>query len=378
MLSLYFHIPFCEKKCNYCSFFIIPWNKLPEFKKNYVENIIKEIKDKTDKFNLKKEKIYTIYFWGWTPSELEINNYYKLLEFLNNFYDLSTLEEFSLELNPFLSWKKSIIPFIKNLSSFISKKINNKTKIRFSIGIQSLNDYILKSSNRNYSFYEIIKVIDNLPKEQFISYNLDFISFWLETNKDFDIFKNFVKNYEKLIDSYSVYTLELFPGSIWLDKFKTNEEKILDNFSKYKKIITNFWYKRYEISNFSKTWLESKHNMVYWTMKPYLGIWPSASWFINNIRYTNSYSIKDYFSENFTYKEFKKLSNKEFWQEYIFLWLRLPKWIKLNKKVEKLINFIKLKELEKLDLIKLTNNNLHITEKWFDVFNYILSDILQI
>jgi hypothetical protein len=68
-----------------------------------------------------------------------------------------------------------------------------------------------------------------------LSLNLDFISFGIE--KNFSKFEKFVNKYQSIIDSYSIYALELFPGSVWLDKYNTNEEKILDNFGKYKEIV---------------------------------------------------------------------------------------------------------------------------------------------
>jgi oxygen-independent coproporphyrinogen-3 oxidase len=54
----------------------------------------------------------------------------------------------------------------------------------------------------------------------------------------------------------------------------------LDNFKKYTDILKKLGYERYEISNFARPGKESKHNMVYWTMKPYLGFGTSGSGFI--------------------------------------------------------------------------------------------------
>jgi oxygen-independent coproporphyrinogen-3 oxidase len=69
MLSIYLHIPFCEKKCNYCSFYIVPQNQvdqqlLESMKDNYLKNLKKEILDKKKEFSLNKEEVYTIYFGG--------------------------------------------------------------------------------------------------------------------------------------------------------------------------------------------------------------------------------------------------------------------------------------------------------------------------
>ena len=80
-------------------------------------------------------------------------------------------------------------------------------------------------------------------------YNLDFISFGVE---DLSIMEDFISKYNSCIDSLSIYTLELFPGSVWYDTYQTNEDKIMDNFSKYLKLAKHHAYNRYEISNFAK------------------------------------------------------------------------------------------------------------------------------
>jgi len=225
-------------------------------KNKYLESIKKELLEKkTD------DDIYTIYFWWWTPSEFELKRFLELFIFLKNNFKLNKLEELSIELNPKLSsdsFLKDILEFIEQITTFFSKNINNKTKIRFSIWIQSLNNKILKLSNRNYDFEYIetfIKAITNIKnKYTQLSFNLDFISFWLEQTKDFEQFEIFVKENSKTIDSYSIYTLELFEGSIWKDKFKVDDKKILENFKSYYEIIKKYNYERYEISNFSKKW----------------------------------------------------------------------------------------------------------------------------
>jgi len=353
-------------------------------KNKYLESIKKELLEKkTD------DDIYTIYFWWWTPSEFELKRFLELFIFLKNNFKLNKLEELSIELNPKLSsdsFLKDILEFIEQITTFFSKNINNKTKIRFSIWIQSLNNKILKLSNRNYDFEYIetfIKAITNIKnKYTQLSFNLDFISFWLEQTKDFEQFEIFVKENSKTIDSYSIYTLELFEGSIWKDKFKVDDKKILENFKSYYEIIKKYNYERYEISNFSKKWKESLHNLVYWELKNYIWIWTSASWFIKDknqkaIRYTNTYSIQKYTEWKFEYYEKEILDKNNLIVEKIFLGLRTYKWLKLNKKILKKIDKKKLEEYINLGYIKRNWNNIKLTDKWFDIYNFIITDILE-
>jgi oxygen-independent coproporphyrinogen-3 oxidase len=65
MLSLYIHIPFCETKCKYCSFFVAPGIKDKQLIENYYTALLKEIDIRSSK--LKDKAIKTIYLGGGTP-----------------------------------------------------------------------------------------------------------------------------------------------------------------------------------------------------------------------------------------------------------------------------------------------------------------------
>ena len=116
---VYIHIPFCKKKCNYCSF--CSFNGL-KYKKEYIDALVKEIK-----FFYKEEPLKTLYFGGGTPSLLEIKDIEKILSCFN--YSSNT--EVTFEFNPTDITKEKII----NL-----KKLNVN---RLSIGVQSFDDDIL-------------------------------------------------------------------------------------------------------------------------------------------------------------------------------------------------------------------------------------------
>jgi len=331
-----------------------------------------------------KEKLYSIYFWWGTPAELGLKRILDFVEFIKTKFDLSDLVEFSFELNP--APLEQTLEFIKTLPRYIQK-------CRFSIWIQSLDNNILEKSWRDYNF-ELVEILLNHLSSHEIYLNLDFISFWLETDRYFEKFNEFVSRYQKLVDSYSIYTLELFSGSVWLNEYKTDEDKILDNFKKYIQIIQKYWYKRYEISNFAKFWKESKHNCVYWEMKPYLGLWVSASslliyWKVKNwklknsrwfMRLTNSYWIQDFLKWEFKYKEYKELSEKEILEEKVFLGLRTTKGIVIDDDIKNILNWGKIEEFIQAEYLLLTSSFnrdiLKMTEKWFDIYNYLITEIL--
>jgi len=339
-------------------------------KDKYLESMKKELLQK--KKLMQNNKIYTIYFGWWTPSELGLERVVDLLNFIKKHFDLSECEEVSFELNP--NPLKETLDFINTLPNIVDN-------FRFSIWIQSLENNILEKSGRNYNFKLIESLMENIKEDKKFRLNLDFISFGIEQN--FGNFDKFLNQNEDKIDSLSIYTLELFPWSVWGSAYKTDEDKILDNFEKYTDIVKKYGYERYEISNFAKKWKESKHNQTYWEMKQYIGIWSSASGFytLHNwkyIRYTNSYWIQNYIKWQFEYKEYKELTKQEFLEEQIFLGLRTDKGIKLTNDTKKMFDFEKINKLRELWYLTEKNNYLYFTDKWFNLYNYIITEILKL
>ena len=367
MFSLYVHIPFCEKKCNYCSFYVIPsFSEVEQMKDKYLQALKEEILQK--KHLLKDNKLYTIYFGGWTPSEFWIQRTKELLNFIKEQFDVSNLEEFSFELNP--NPLDQTLEFINSLKNEFWHWIT-----RFSVWIQSLEDEVLQKSGRKYDYKFIENFLDSIDEKDY-KINLDFIAFGIE--KNLWLFDEFLKKYKEKIDSLSIYTLELFPWSIWHTKYKVDEDKILEVFWKYLDIAKKHNFYRYEISNFAKSKdTESKHNKVYWTLKDYLWIWISASSFIQNVRYTNSFWLQTYLNKKFEYKEKKILSKNDLYIEKIFLLLRTNIWLKLDKNIKKHLNLEKMEEFIKCWHIKEKNNKIFFTHKWFLVYNYLITELLK-
>lgn len=209
------------------------------------------------------------------------------------------LEELSIELNP--DPMDEVIAFVAKAQ----KKYKDIFRLRFSFGIQTLDDQILKSSKRNYFYNQLIHRFRELVEIKTANavYNLDFIAFGdRERADDGDIqgrlprdqtrrtfFESLVKSH--IFDGFSVYTLELFPGAEWYYDTKkslpeqaqqteaifSDDETIRKEFQYIKNTVMNAGYHRYEISNFALRGKRSLHNMVYWTGGEYLALGINAS-----------------------------------------------------------------------------------------------------
>jgi len=177
------------------------------------------------------------------------------------------------------------------------KKYKDLFRLRFSFGIQTLDDNILQSSKRNYIYNHLIHWFRELVdiKTSNAVYNLDFIAFGANSHTSGDEIVNYKDRlprdkvrrsfFEKLVtskifDGFSIYTLELFPGAERYYKKKidntkqktensgaifSDDETIWKEFQYIKNVVMDAGYHRYEISNFALRGKRSLHNMVYWS-----------------------------------------------------------------------------------------------------------------
>ena len=307
--SVYIHIPFCIKKCAYCSFLsgLSPINK-----DVYIDKLILEIK----KF-YKGEILKTIYFGGGTPSILNTHEIKKVL----NCFNYNQNSEITLEMNP-----KTCN--LEKLKTLFETGIN-----RISLGAQSFDDKILKIIGRSHNSYDILKSIENIKLAGFKNFSID-LMYGLPT-QNIKIWQNTLNKAKNLaLPHISLYGLKIEQGS----EFYLNPPKNLpDNdiqADMYEMALETFKnYHHYEFSNFAKNKkFVSKHNLTYWNIKPYWGFGLGASGFTNNKRYENETDFMKYIKNPCAEKNFYTTNLLE---EHIFLGFRKLEGInirKINKK----------------------------------------------
>ena len=358
-MYFYIHIPFCKSKCKYCKFasFSWTWNQIDE----YVDFLKKEIREFFLTPGLKK--IDSIYFGWWTPSILTIKQIKDIIgEFNINLSPklckvrMDEYPEVTLEMNPenvnenYLNWLKEIW-------------IN-----RLSIWIQSLNDKTLSEIWR-CDFEIIKKSFDILNKKIIDNVWLDFI-IGLPCMKKWELTENIayiLDNYD-FVKHTSVYMLEewIYPKN-W-QNISIRKEDYLDEYEGVYKTMQEYWFSRYEISNFAKPGFECLHNKSYWNHSNYRWFWLWAASFIENRRFANSSKFSEYYASKMEYQEI--LNDGQLRIEKIMFDIRTI-WVKkefLNK--EKTEEFIKDWFLiEKNVMIK-------PTFKWIWILDYILSELI--
>ena len=299
--SLYVHVPFCEKKCGYCSFYsVTEKNKI----NSWLENLALEAK------NYKREpkiKIKTLYIGGGTPTVLKISQWRELMKILNENFDLANLIEATTEANP-----NSLTP--EHLEFF---RENNFTRI--SLGVQSLNDNELKILGRLHDSKKALEAME-LVKNSGLLLNCDLI--FAIPGQTLRTWAENLKTVIKFADHVSTYQLTLENGTPLAENF--NNEELNEAGYKFYRYAQYFLPRKnffqYEISNFAPVGSECKHNLAYWFQNDVIALGPGAVSYINGVRYKNPASISKYFSQNLIERE--NLSPRERKIEKIILALR--------------------------------------------------------
>lgn len=346
MLGLYFHVPFCKSKCPYCDFYSLKYRS--DYSEKYTEAVIKNIIGYSERYG--KIKADTVYFGGGTPTLLDQKYYKKIFLALNNYFDIAENAEISLEANPV-----TITPeFIRALSETGFNRI--------SIGVQSMNDNELKILGRLHDSDRAEKSILCAYDNGIKNISADIMLGIIEQTQE--SITNTLNRLSKLpISHISAYILKIEEGTVYAQKrFSENipdDDTTADLYLSAVKNLKKNGFNQYEISNFSKSGSECRHNIIYWNSQEYIGIGPSAHSYYNGIRYFVPDDFEKFCSDKFQ-TEFRTDSSAGTFFEYAMLKIRLSEGLDLDE-CSKKYDINKDNILQKC--IPLEKNNLVIINK---------------
>ncbi|MBF0570849.1 MAG: radical SAM family heme chaperone HemW [Candidatus Omnitrophica bacterium] len=273
--SLYIHIPFCSRKCLFCSFVMAAGQE--HRREEYVNALIREMKNEAGK------KLKSIYFGGGTPSMLDEKHLDTLMDAIRNDFSYQNDIEITIEVNP-----ESI-----NYQKAALLKRNGFNRV--SLGVQSMNDRYLKFLGRGHDVSAAQNAFYVLREAGFDNINLDLMyAFPGQTQEELeeDVRAVSLMGSEHL----SLYTLTIEPKSrFFAAQMKLDDdEKLAEHYLLISHILNEYGFKQYEVSNFSKPGFESEHNRNYWRGYPYIGLGVGAHGFTGRRRYWNTSRLQDY------------------------------------------------------------------------------------
>ena len=321
--SAYVHIPFCTQICYYCDFSKVFIKNQPV--DSYLEHLLEEFRS----YDI--QKLSTLYIGGGTPTALSAPQLEVLLDGLTKNLDLSVLEELTIEANP------------GDLDADKIAVLKQSPVNRVSLGVQTFDDKMLKKIGRSHLEKDIYENIDRLKLADFDNISIDLI-YALPGQTMEQVKENVAKAISLDIPHMSLYSLILENHTVFMNRMRRGklplpkEELEAEMFEYIIAELERAGFEHYEISNFSKSGFESRHNLMYWDNAEYYGIGAGASGYVDGVRYKNHGPIRHYLNAveagDARITE-EHLTQKEQMEEEMFLGLRKKSGVSMARFEEK-------------------------------------------
>jgi len=316
MKGIYIHIPFCRQACRYCDFY---FSVSLQYLDPFVDALIEEIRQKGE--NNAGHSLETLYLGGGTPSLLSGAHLEKIINAINKYYSFQENSEWTIECNP------------DDLDRSTVKNLRLLGFNRLSIGIQSFHERDLEIMRRSHNAAQAEESVRLASSGGFENITMDLIYGIPGQSPD-----EWVENIEKAltlpVSHLSAYHLTFEPGTVfdhWRKKGRlvpVPEDESVDQYTMLREKLLSAGFDHYELSNFGRKGIVSKHNMLYWSGQSYLGLGPSAHSYDGEQRSWNISSLKGYIrgiTSGEEIRETELLTSRELYHDYLITSLR-TKW----------------------------------------------------
>ena len=271
MTGIYIHIPFCKRKCPYCDFYSFTAN---ESKK---DSYLKAVLLCLEKWKIKvKDDIDTVYFGGGTPSVFGSERISQVLSHIKSNYTLTYDAEITVECNP------------SSVSEEFFCEIQKAGVNRISMGMQSAVDKERLALGRLSDTNQVKDAVTCAKNAGIGNISLDIMLGVPSQNMEsLDESIDFLLSLD--IPHISAYMLKVEDGTPF-DKMGDSlilpdEDTVTEMYLHTSKRLSSAGYEHYEISNFARPNMQSRHNTRYWKGQDYIGIGPSAHSFFGGERF---------------------------------------------------------------------------------------------
>ncbi len=314
-LGIYIHIPFCRSKCEYCDFYSLGGSWERRVTDDYLQALADHIRE-TGKL-APNYVVDTIYFGGGTPSYFGADNLCRIVDEIHRAFRFAPEMEVTLEANP-----DSVS--LKSMRKLVRAGFN-----RISIGVQSDDDAMLKKLGRPHTFHQAKQAMEMARKAGFANISLDLM--YGLPNQTRTAWQETLKNVIALRPEHlSCYALKVEEGTpLWNYKDCAglpSDDLQADMYLDACQMLRESGYEHYEISNFCKRGLASRHNLKYWTGSEYLGFGPTAASDFAGKRYTIVRNLQGYIDgiskKGQILSECENIPHRERAGEYVMLRLR--------------------------------------------------------
>jgi len=311
-MQLYVHVPFCRKRCAYCAFYSIPLSGAENgepvgqppggenFALRFADNICSEMAKRKE--DIDASSLTSIFFGGGTPSLLSPAAIGQIIDAAARLFSFSDAMEITMEANPESLHHKD------HFSGLRSAGVN-----RLSFGVQSFDNGVLRLLGRLHTAEQAEKAILMARESGFSNLGIDLI--WGvpllgadntglakgRTARQQAMLTDWLQTLERAVevnpDHISAYGLTMEAGTPLHDRLTggelvmPEEETATRMFLEGSDFLESHGFRHYEISNFARSGKECRHNLGYWQGEDYLGLGPSATSTIGDLRWTTLMNV---------------------------------------------------------------------------------------
>lgn len=355
MVGLYIHVPFCLAKCPYCDFYSVKYSR--EKAEQYKNAVIRNIKH----YQMSDTVFDTVYFGGGTPILL----WREICEIIKHIH-ISDNCEITVEANPSCCTEEA-------LAALRQAGVN-----RLSLGIQSFDDCELSALGRRHSGDKAEKAVLLAHDCGFKNISADLM---LATpGQTEESLKKSLERYCALpVSHISAYMLKIEENTPFAnsDLNLPDEDETCELYLHTVKTLTEKGFKQYEISNFARDGMESRHNLKYWHCEEYVGIGPAAHSYLNGRRFYVDRDLQG-FIDSPVQREITDEEQAGGFEEYAMLKLRLAEGLSFEEcaafGVDKQVILQRCKKIPDR-LISIDKEKVCLTPKGFLLSNQIIAVI---
>ena len=285
VLGFYVHVPFCTKRCHYCSFNTSPLEDTASMRR-YLAALHRELELLGGRPWAGRVRVASLFFGGGTPSLLDADAMAAILEVARGRVALEAGAEITVECNP-----ESVT--LEKLAAYRAAGVN-----RISLGVQSLDDAILTHIGRLHDRHGARAAFEAARQAGYDNISVDLMyglpGLGVEA---------WTRAVEAVLDwkpeHLSAYGLTLDAGSLWGASGVPGlppEDDVVAQYWALARAAAARGFEHYEISNYARSGFRSRHNLTYWRAAEYLAAGPGACGYIGDVRYGNVKPLARYCS----------------------------------------------------------------------------------
>jgi len=373
MAGIYIHIPFCKSRCVYCDFYSTTSLALSQ---RYVDAVCKEMEERSMEYGTRDRRIETVYLGGGTPSQLSESLLRQLFSHLYKSYTISPDAELTIECNP------------DDVTEEFAHLLSELPVNRVSMGAQTFSHERLKFLRRRHTAEQVTEAVSRLRRAGIRNISVDLMyGFPDETMEEWE--RDIQEAIRLDVEHLSAYALQYEEGTPLYKMLERGEVKEVDEelsrqmYYRLMDALKEAGFEHYEISNWGKPGLHSRHNSSYWNQTPYIGLGAAAHSFDGQNRQWNVADIRQYMEgieKGEPCVEHEILTPDNHYNEIVMTALRTSEGLSLEKLSTAYADYCLRQAKRFVDdgLLLLDNQKLRLTRKGLFVSDMVMAELMKV